>query len=87
MERLLPEAPAEIFSGGGRSIHYLLDEIKPYSCNQNFAKGFEPIPKMILFKKCCDLGGMLSKLMQFKSLTDGGLGAKPQVAGQCLQFL
>ena len=80
--------PQKCFQGGGgrRSIHYLLDEIKSYSCNQDFAKRFEPIPKMILFKKR-NLGGMLSKLMQFKSITDGGLGAKFPVAGQFLHFL
>ena len=33
------------------------------------------------------LGGVLSKLVQFKCIVDGGLGAKPLVAGQFLQFL
>ena len=33
------------------------------------------------------LGGMLNKLMQFKCIIDGGLGAKLPVAGQFLQFL
>ena len=28
------------------------------------------------------LGGMLSKKMQFKYITDGGLGAKPPATGQ-----
>ena len=43
MSKRWAEAPAEIFSGGGkRRIHYLLDKIKPYNCNQDFAKGFEP---------------------------------------------
>ena len=32
-------------------------------------------------------GRMLSKLMQFKCIMDGGLGAKPTVAGQFSQFL
>ena len=73
--------------GGKRSIHYLLDEIKRHSCNQDFAKGLEPIAKMILFKRCCNLGGMLSKLMQFKCFMDGGLGAKPSVARRFSQFL
>ena len=55
------EAPAEIFSGGGkRLIHYLLDQSKPYSCNQDFSKEFEPKVKMIVFKKCCNSGGTLS---------------------------
>ena len=82
--------PQKFCQGGGGAKypldHNLLDEIKSYSCNQDFAKRFEPIPKMILFKKR-NLGGMLSKLMQFKSITDGGLGAKPPVAGQFLHFL
>ena len=77
------EAPAEIFSGGGkRCIYYLLDQRKLYCCNQDFAKGLEPRVKMILFKKLLQLGGMLSKLLQFKYITDGGLGAKPPVTGQ-----
>ena len=71
-------ARRNFFRGGKRSIHYLLDGIKPYSCSQDFAKGFEPIVKMILLKRCCNLGGMLSKLMQFKCVMDGGLGKSPQ---------
>ena len=48
-----PETPAKIFSEGGkRRIHYLLDKIKPYNCNQDFAKGFEPKVNMALLKKC-----------------------------------
>ena len=77
------------FSGGGgkRRIQYSLDKIKPYSCNQDFAKGFEPKVNMTQLKKSCNLGGMLSKRMQFKCIMDGGQGAKPPVAGQFLQFL
>ena len=54
--------PQKFFQGGGgkRLIHYLLDQSKPYSSNQDFAKEFEPKVKMILFKKCCNSGGMLS---------------------------
>ena len=33
------------------------------------------------------LGGMLNKLMQFKRIIRGGLGAKPPVAGQFSQSL
>ena len=47
-------AHRSFFKGGKRRIHYLLHEIKPYSCNQDFAKGLEPKVKMILLKKCCD---------------------------------
>ena len=51
------------FRGGGkRCIHYLLDKVT-HSCNQDFAKGFEPKVNMTLLKKFCNLGGMLSKLM------------------------
>ena len=34
----------KFFQGGGgkRRIHYLLDEINPYSSNQDFVEGFEP---------------------------------------------
>ena len=79
--------PLKFFQGGGkRHIHYLLDQLKPYSCNQDFAKGFEPKVKLIVFKKCCTLGGMLSKLMQLKCIMGGDLGAKPPVAEQCLHF-
>ena len=83
-------ARRNVFRGGGggnRRIHYLLGQSKPYSCNQDFAKRFEPKVKMILFKKSCNAGGMLSKLMQFKCIMDGGLGPKPLVAGQFSQFL
>ena len=42
-------ASAEIFSGGGASdvstVYYLLDRIKLYSCNQDFAKRLEPTVK------------------------------------------
>ena len=75
------------FRGGKRGIHYLLDQSKPYSCKQNFAMEFEPKVKMILFKRCCNSGGMLGNLMQFKCIMDGGLGAKPPVAGQFSRFL
>ena len=79
------------FSGGGgggkRRIQYSLDKIKPYSCNQDFAKRFEPKVNMTLLKKSSNLGGMLSKQMQFKCIMDGGQGAKPPVTGQFLQFL
>ena len=79
------------FKGGRgkrrRPIHYLLNQLKPYSCNEDFAKGFEPKVKMILFKKCCNSGGMLSKFMQFKCIMDGGLGASPQSLGNFRNFL
>ena len=80
-------ARRNFFGGGKRSIHYLLDEINRYNCNQDFAKGFEPIVKMILFKKWCNLGGMLSKLMHFNCIMDGGLRAKLPVAERFSQFL
>ena len=36
-------ARKNFFRGGGkRRIHYLLDQIKPYSCNQSFARGLVP---------------------------------------------
>ena len=81
-------ARRNFFRGGGKqSIHYLVDERKSYNCNQDFAKGFESKVKMILLKKCCYLGGMLSKLMQFECLMDGGLGAKPQLLKDFCNFL
>ena len=53
----MAEAPAEIFSGGGkRRIHYLLDKIKPYNCNQDFDKGFEPKVNITQLKKMLKFG-------------------------------
>ena len=34
--------PQKFFQGGKRRICYLLDRIKLYSCNQDFAKGLKP---------------------------------------------
>ena len=67
-------------------IHDLLDLIKLYSCNQDFAWGLEPKIKIICSKKL-QLGGMLSKRMQFKRNMDGGLRAKPLIAEHISQFL
>ena len=47
-----PEAPAEIFSGGGkRRIYHLLDKLKAYNYNQDFAMEFEPKVNMTQLKK------------------------------------
>ena len=48
-------ARRNFFRGGGggkRRIHYLPDKIKPYNCNQDFAKRYEPKVNMTLLKKC-----------------------------------
>ena len=46
-------ARRNFFRGEGkRRIHYLLDKIKPYNCNQDFAKRHEPKVNMTLLKKC-----------------------------------
>ena len=49
-------ARRNFFRGGKRHIQYLLDKIKPHSCNQDFAKGFEPKVNMTLFKKILQFG-------------------------------
>ena len=80
-------ARRNFFRGVKRRIQDLLDKIKPHSCNQDFAKGFESKVNMTLFKKILQFGRMLSKRMQFKCIMDGGLGAKRPVVGQFSQFL
>ena len=67
-------------------IHDLLGRIKLYSYNQDFASGLEPKVKIICSKKL-QLGGMLSKRMQFKRNMNGGLRAKPPIAELISQFL
>ena len=47
------------------------------ACNQDFAKR--------RWKKF-QLGNVLSKLVQVKHITDGGLKAEPSVTGGCGQF-
>ena len=81
--------PQKFFQGGGggkRRIHYPTDKIKPYNCHQDFAKGFEPKVNMTLLKKCWNLVGVLSKMMQFKCIMEGGPGAKPQSPGNFRNF-
>ena len=55
-----PVRPQKFFreggGGGKRRIHYLLDQIKPYSGNQDFAKGFEPKVNMTLLNKMLQFG-------------------------------
>ena len=52
---LVQRRPQKFFLGGGGKgrIHYLMDQIKPFRCNQKFAMGLEPKFNMILLKKCC----------------------------------
>ena len=79
--------PQKFFQGGGkRRIEYLLDKIKPYSCNQDFTKGLEPKVNMTLLKQSWNLGGMLSKRMQFKRIVDGVWGQSPQSLGNFRNF-
>ena len=71
------EAPAEIFSGGGkRRIQYLLDKIKPHSCNQDFAKGFEPKVNMTLFKKILQFGRHVEQTDAIQVYHGRGSGGK-----------
>ena len=49
-------ARRNFFRRGKRRIHYLLDKIKPYNCNQDFAKGFEPKVSITLLKKMLKFG-------------------------------
>ena len=46
----------KFFQGGQQRIHYLLDKIKPYNRNQDFAKRFDPKVNMILLKKMLKFG-------------------------------
>ena len=54
--------------------------------NQKFAKreGLKPKLNYFVAQKLSNLGLMLNKLMQLKRVTDRGLGAEPQLAGQFL---
>ena len=57
-----------------------MEDQKPwlgFSRNQDFAEGRGLTPKV----KMSELGDALSKLMQLKRITDGGLGAESPVAG------
>ena len=87
-EWIVAEAPAEIFSGGGkRRIQYLLDKIKPHSCSQDFAKGFEPKVNMTLFKKILQFGRHVEQTDAIQVYHGRGSGGKAPVAGQFSQFL
>ena len=46
--------PQKFIKVGKRRIHYLLDQMKPCNCNQDFAKRLELKVKIILFIKCCN---------------------------------
>ena len=48
-----------------------------FSCNQDFAEGRGLESKVIM----SELEGTLSKLVQLKCITDGGLGAEAPTAG------
>ena len=70
------KAPAEMFSGGERHIHYLLSQSKPYSCNQDFAKRFESKVKMILFKKMLQCGRHVKQTDTIQVYYGWGSGGK-----------
>ena len=72
-----PEESGEFFSGGGkRRIQYLLDQIKPYSCNQDFAKGFKPKVNMLLFKKMLQFGRHVEQTDAIQVYCGRGSGGK-----------
>ena len=77
LETLVAEAPAEIFSEGGkRRIQYLLDKIKPHNCNQDFAMGFEPKVNMTLFKKMLKFGRNVEQTDAIQVYHGRGSGGK-----------
>ena len=54
--------------------------------NQNFARGTVECGPIVekFCSKNVSLGGVLSKLVQLKYITEGGVGARPAAAGQFL---
>ena len=62
--------------GGKRRIQYLLDKIKPHSCNQDFAKGFEPKVNMTLFKKILQFGRHVEQTDAIQVYHGRGSGGK-----------
>ena len=68
-------ARRNFFRGGGkRCIYYLLDQIKLYSCNQDFAKGLEPKVKWFCSKNVA-IGRHVEQInaIQVAYIMDGGL--------------
>ena len=80
--------PQKFFQWGGkRCIYYLLDRIKLYSCNQDFAKGLEPKVKWSCLKNVA-IGRHVEQInaIQVAYIMDGGLEAKPPVKARCQKF-
>ena len=78
-------ARRNFFRRGKRRSHYLLDKIKPYNCNQDFAKGFEPKVNNPV-KKILKFGRHVEQSDAIQVHYERRFG-KPPVAGQFSQFL
>ena len=70
-------ARRNFFRGGGkRRIHYLLDKTKPYNCNQDFAKGFEPKVNITQLKKMLIFGRHVEQTDAIQVYYGRGSGGK-----------
>ena len=78
-QTLAQRHPQKFFQGVGKQrIHHLLAKIKSYSCNQDFAKGFEPKVNMTWLKKMLKFGRHVEQTDAIQVYYGRGSGGKAQ---------